>query len=90
MKAHLLEPVRHTKGSPKGKIYSHECIYLKHGKISNKWPNAASQNSKKNKNKINPKKQKERNNKNKGPNQQNRDWKKHKESVKQTAGSFRK
>jgi hypothetical protein len=26
----------------KGKAYSHECIYQKHRKIPNKWPNAAS------------------------------------------------
>jgi hypothetical protein len=37
----------HSKGSPKRKVYSHECMYQKDRKISNKRPNATSQTSKK-------------------------------------------
>jgi hypothetical protein len=34
------------KGNPKGKVYSHECIYKIDRKISNKQPNVISQTPK--------------------------------------------
>jgi hypothetical protein len=43
----LPEPIGHSKGSPKRKVYSHECIYKKDRKISNKRPNATSQTPRK-------------------------------------------
>jgi hypothetical protein len=34
MKHNLSESMGHSKGRPRGKVYSHECIYLNKRKIS--------------------------------------------------------
>jgi hypothetical protein len=36
-----------NEGSPQSKVYSHKCMFQKHRKISNKWPNLTSQNPRK-------------------------------------------
>jgi hypothetical protein len=53
----------HSKGSPKRKVYSHECIYKNDRKISNKPPNATSQTPRKTRTSKTQNKQQERNNK---------------------------
>jgi hypothetical protein len=51
----------HSKGSPKKKAYSHECIYQKDRKISNQWPNTTAEIPRKTRINKSQNKQKERN-----------------------------
>jgi hypothetical protein len=41
------KPMGYSKGNPKRKVYSHECVSLKHRKISNEHPNTTSQTPRK-------------------------------------------
>jgi hypothetical protein len=62
MKTQTPEPMQHSKGGPKRKVYSHECIYQKDRKISNQWPNTTAETPRKRRISKYQNKQKERNN----------------------------